>query len=151
MSKNQIWVLAGAALMAFGTLLPVISIPLAGNLNYFQNGQGDGVFVIVLAAVTAFMAFKKSLKFSWIPASLAGVLIIYSLVSLISTVSNSLAELESSLEGNPFAGLAQGLVGSVQIQWGWGVMLAGVVAVIIGSFWRTQESDLNNQDKEENQ
>lgn len=151
MSKNQIWVVAGASLMAFGTLLPVISIPLAGSLNYFQNGQGDGVFVIVLAAVTAAMAFTRALRYSWIPASLGGALILYSLLNLIATVSNSLAELERSLEGNPFAGLAQGLVGSVQIQWGWGVMLGGVAAVVVGSFWRKEVPETKNKETEENQ
>ena len=149
MSRNQLWVLSGAAVMAFGTFLPVISIPLAGNLNYFQNGQGDGVFVIVLAAATAVMALTKALKFSWIPSALAGGLVVYSLLSLISTVSNALADLQSSLEGNPFAGLAQGLFGSVQIQWGWVVMLAGSCIAIYGSLAKFKI--LSNQIKEDDE
>lgn len=133
MTKQQTWILAGAGLMAFGTFLPIISLPLVGSQNYFQNGQGDGVLIVVLAAATGAMAFSKAARFAWIPAGVAGGILAYAFINIISLISDAQAELEASLEGNPFAGLAQGLAGTVQLQWGWVVMLAGVGAAIYGS------------------
>ena len=36
-----------------GVFAPLISLPIVGELNYFGNGKGDGVFVLI-PAVTAF-------------------------------------------------------------------------------------------------
>ena len=133
MTKQQTWILAGAGLMTFGTFLPIISLPLVGSQNYFQNGQGDGVLIVVLAVATGAMAFSKAARFAWIPAAVAGAILTYTFTNIISTISDAQAELEASLAGNPFAGLAQGLAGTIQLQWGWAVMLAGVGAAIYGS------------------
>ena len=37
--------------MAIGVFLPLLSMPIVGSINYFQNGRGDGVIVLVLAAI----------------------------------------------------------------------------------------------------
>jgi len=41
----------GSILLAFGVFAPLVSIPMLGHLNYFRNGQGDGVIVLILAGV----------------------------------------------------------------------------------------------------
>lgn len=133
MSRQQKVIVAGAGLMAFGTFLPILSLPLVGSQNFFQNGQGDGVIVVALAATTGAMAFSKAVRFAWIPAGLAGAVTAYTLVNLMSLISEVQSDLETSLEGNPFAGLAQGLAGTVQVQWGWMVMLAGAAAAVYGA------------------
>lgn len=133
MSRQQQQILAGAGLMAFGTFLPIVSLPLVGSQNYFQNGQGDGVLIVAMAVITAGMAFSKAVRFAWIPAGVAGGLLLYTLVNLMSLISDIQADIESSLEGNPFAGLAQGLAGTIQLQWGWMVMLAGVATAVYGA------------------
>src|SRR5687767_4806356 len=35
--------LAGAVLLFIGVFCPIISLPIAGNINYVLNGRGDGV------------------------------------------------------------------------------------------------------------
>jgi hypothetical protein len=135
--------------MAFGTFLPVLSAPLVGNQNYFQNGQGDGVFVIVLAAITGILALTAAIRFAWISAATAGAFLIYALFNFVSLISDAQAELEASLEGNPFAGLAEGLAGAVQLQWGWLVMFAGVGASLYGSLAKFPNDGTQNPQDEE--
>lgn len=149
MSKQQAWILSGAGLMAFGTFLPIVSLPLVGSQNYFQNGRGDGVFVVALAAIVGVMAFSKLVRFAWIPAGVAGGFLLYAFVNLISLISETRADLEASLAGNPFAGLAQGLAGTIQVQWGWFVMFAGVgvsVYGVLANFSTIAAKDGHSQD-----
>jgi len=35
-----------------GVFTPFVSLPFAGNLNYFQNGKGDGVIILLIALVS---------------------------------------------------------------------------------------------------
>lgn len=133
MSRQQQLILAGAGLMVFGTFSPIVSLPLVGSQNYFQNGQGDGVLVVAMALITGGMAFSKAVRFAWIPAGVAGGFALYTLVNLMSVISEIQADLETSLAGNPFAGLAQGLAGTIQLQWGWVVMFAGVGLAVYGA------------------
>ena len=62
---------------------------------------------------------------------------VYTLVNLMSLISDIQADLETSLAGNPFAGLAQGLAGTIQLQWGWVVMFAGVAIAVYGALAKT--------------
>ena len=136
MNKKTLFIISGSELMVLGAFLPIVSIPIVGSVNYFNNGQGDGVFIVLLAGVTAALAFIKNSKYAWIPAALAGVLIVFTVFNFISRISAVQSELSDSLAGNPFAGLAEGLLGSVQIQFGWVVMLVGVGLSIFGSFYK---------------
>lgn len=135
MSKKVLLIISGSLLMVLGAFLPLVSLPIVGSVNYFNNGQGDGVFIVLLAVITAALAFTKVAKFAWIPAALAGALIVFTVVNLVSRISSAQSELSNSLAGNPFAGLAEGLMGSVQIQFGWVVMLVGVGLSTFGSFF----------------
>jgi len=149
MNTRQIWILSGAAAMALGTFLPILSLPFIGNQNYFQNGQGDGIFVLVLAVIIAILAFTKAIRFAWIPAAIASLVMLFTFVNLISMISEAEEELQAELEGNPFAGLAEGLFGSVQLQWGWIVMLGGVGAAIFGSLGKFSEKGPAESDSED--
>ncbi len=55
MNTRQLLGLLGSALLFIGVFLPLVSIPLLGSLNYFQNGRGDGVFVLLLATGSAIL------------------------------------------------------------------------------------------------
>jgi hypothetical protein len=45
--------------------------------------------------------------------------------------------MEKDLAGNPFAGLGQAAVSSVQLQWGWAVLVIGACLVIAAAFMST--------------
>jgi hypothetical protein len=122
--------------MVLGAFLPIVSLPIVGTVNYFNNGQGDGIFIVLLAAIAAALAFTKASNFAWVPAALGGVLVGFTVLNLISRISAAQAELSQSLAGNPFAGLAEGLMGSVQIQFGWVVIVIGVCLAVFGSISR---------------
>lgn len=130
MDRRKIIGFVGAGLLALGTFLPVVSLPLVGSMNYFANAQGDGTIVLVIAAASAGLVAINRYKWLWLTSAGAAVILAVFVVRFLvamNDVQNALAE---DLAGNPFAGLAEGLIGSVQLEIGVFVMFAG--AILLG-------------------
>ena len=52
MTNRQLVGFLGSALLFLGVFLPIVKLPIVGDLNYFANGRGDGVVVLVLAVIS---------------------------------------------------------------------------------------------------
>jgi len=126
--KNMIFL--GAALLVAGLFAPIVTIPIIGSVNLFGNGGNlAGLILMAFAALSAGLALKdRQADAIWPGAAACGV-VIYCFGRLqfgMAEMRNSLKE----LEGNPFAGLAEGAMGAVQIQWGWLVLAAGAGLIV---------------------
>lgn len=141
METKKLLGLSGAALLVLGAFMPIVSLPIIGSLNYLNNGQGDGIFVILLAIVAVALTLSGNYKFVWIPGAISAALILFTLIRLMQVVSEARANLESELAGNPFAGLAEGLLNTVQLQWGWVVLALGSILVIATSLAVQKQPD----------
>lgn len=129
-SREKGLALFGAALLFVGVFLPMFSAPFVGSQTYFQNGQGDGVIVLILALVAAGQVAGDKTRYVWIPGGLAVLVIGFTFFSLISQMSQLREEMRRELAGNPFAGLGEVAMQSMQMQWGWAVLILGAVFVI---------------------
>jgi phage FluMu protein Com len=49
---RQIIAIAGILLLIIGIFAPIAHIPVYGDINYFQNGNVDGIIIIVLAILS---------------------------------------------------------------------------------------------------
>lgn len=134
MNTQKILGLSGSAVLALGVFVPIVSLPIVGNINYFNNGQGDGIFILLIALVAAALSFFGRYKFLWIPGAASLVLLLITLTRFIQVVNDAKTELTDSLVGNPFAGLAEGLMASVQLQWGWMLLFLGSIVIVSASF-----------------
>ena len=56
--------LAGAVILFVGVFCPIISMPLMGSMNYFQNGKAEGVIVIVAAAMAGLLCLAG--RYLWL-------------------------------------------------------------------------------------
>ena len=56
MKESKTIALIGAGLLFIGAFMPIVSAPIIGSINYFQNGKGDGVIIVLLAISTAGLA-----------------------------------------------------------------------------------------------
>lgn len=126
--------IGGSAVLALGTFMPIVSMPLVGSLNYFNNGQGDGVFILILAVAAAVLTLLGYYKFVWIPGAISAGLLLFTLIRFIQVVSDAKSSMSEDLEGNPFAGLAEGFMNSVQLQWGWMFLFIGALAIVATPF-----------------
>ena len=58
--------LSGAAVLFIGAFLPLVSLPVVGTLNYFDNGLGDGVIIVILAGLSGVFAAIRKPHLLWI-------------------------------------------------------------------------------------
>ena len=120
---KQILGFSGSILMFLGVFAPVISVPVMGNLNYFQNGKGSGVFLLIFALASFVLMLLKRYKLLWFTGLGSLLILIYTFILLQVKISEVKSELESQLAGNPFRSFADVAVQSVQLQWGWPLLL----------------------------
>lgn len=115
----------GSLVLFLGVFTPIIRLPIVGSLNYFRNGSGDGVIVIIMAIFSLFFIFKeKPAKLFW-TASGSLATIIFTLLYFKWKMYKMKTEMNASLAGNPFRGLADLAQNSIQIEWGWIVLVFG--------------------------
>ncbi|MGA3209542.1 MAG: hypothetical protein ABSE05_17170 [Syntrophales bacterium] len=127
MNKKQIIGLIGSAILFMGVFAPVVSLPLIGNQNYFEAGEGRAFIVLIIAVISLIVViitqkYDAALLFTGI-GSLS--VILYSLVKFLKGIPEMTSGMESELEGN--ASMAMQLF---QIQWGFAVLILGALLLI---------------------
>lgn len=122
---------AGAAALVVGLFTPIVTLPFLGTVNLFNNGTNVVALVLLaLAAIAAGLALKdREADVIW-PGATAAIVLIYHFLKLQYTLSQMRESMTKSLEGNPFAGIAQTAMSSVQLQWGWIVLALGAGLLI---------------------
>lgn len=135
MSPPAILGLAGAGLMAFGVFLPFVKVPLFGSLNLFKNGSGDGVIILLLAALVALFLLLRKWVGAMIPAILSSGILIYDIYDFHRVMGTARSDMERQLADNPFRGLADGMVNSISLDIGTFVVGLGAVLCIAAAIW----------------
>lgn len=130
MSTRQLLGFGGAATLFVGVFAPIVSLPFAGGINYFQNGRGDGAIVIVLAAASAWLTATRRYSGLYVTGLLSTGLLSYTYFGLQNILNAATEQMRADLVDNPFAGLAELAIQSVQIQWGWALLVIGTVALL---------------------
>ena len=133
MNTKQMLGLIGSVVLFIGVFAPIVSVPIMGNINYFQNGQGDGMIILVLAAISLILVLMEKYKALWFTGSASLAVMLFTLVNFQTKMSQFKADMELELADNPFRGLADMAISSVQLQWGWALLVVGAVLVIISA------------------
>jgi len=127
---KQLLGLIGSAVLFVGVFAPIVSIPIMGNMNYFQNGKGDGTFVLILAVISLILVLLKKFKGLWFTGLGSMAIMTFTFINFQMALANTKTQMEMELEGNPFRGIADMAMQSVQLQWGWALLIIGAVLVI---------------------
>lgn len=122
--------LLGAGLLFLGVFTPIVSAPFLGSQNYFQNGEGDGIIIVAMAIVAIGMILSGRLRLVWLPGAAALAMLAFTFFSFRRGLGSIRDEMIAELAGNPFAGLGEAMLGSVQLQWGWAVLVLGGTLLI---------------------
>ena len=127
---KQILGFIGSVILFIGVFTPIVSAPIIGNINYFQNGQGDGIFLIILAGISFILSITKKYKGLWFTGIISLLMLISVLISFQTRIAEMKSQMNSELAGNPFKFLGDIAVQSVQIQWGWALLFIGSILII---------------------
>ena len=139
MKDSKTVALIGAGLLFVGAFMPIISMPIMGSLNYFQNGRGDGVIIVLLAISTAALAATDRVRHVIWTGIAALAMLGFTFFRFQSALSEAKAQMSADLSDNPFRGLAEAAANSVQLQWGWAVLVLGA-AVVTFAGWQARQT-----------
>jgi tetratricopeptide (TPR) repeat protein len=104
--------LVGSGLMFVGVFVPLVKAPVWGTVNYFHNGRGDGVILLVLALVSVILIAAKVYQGLWFTGLGSLALLAFTFVSFQVAMGE--------LADNPFSDW-------VELQWGWAVLILGAL------------------------
>jgi len=117
---KQLLGLIGSAVLFVGVFAPIVSIPIMGNMNYFQNGKGDGVIVLVLAVISLILVLLKKFKGLWFTGLGSMAIMTFTFINFQMAIANTRTQM----------GIADMAMQSVQIQWGWALLIIGAAFLI---------------------
>jgi hypothetical protein len=125
MSKKQIVALAACTVLTFGVFAPVISIPVVGSINLFYNGHGDGVLLLVGAGISTVCALIDQNWVLWFTGLGSFGITLFDLFNAASAISNAKGEMGQLLSGDLLKGFVDVALQSVQLEWGWAIVIFG--------------------------
>jgi len=133
METRQTLGLIGSVILFLGVFAPIISVPIIGNINYFQNGKGDGVIIFALSGVSLVLTLTKKYKGLWFTGIASLGILGYTFINFHMKMGEMKEKMNVELAGNPFRGFADIAVQSVQFQWGWALLIVGATIILIAA------------------
>jgi hypothetical protein len=139
LDTRQLIGIIACCVLFVGVFAPLVSLPFMGSINYFHNGEGDGTIVLVLAVLSLIVVLIRKYRWLWFTGVASLGMLTFTFVSFQHRMSSMRTDMSSDLADNPFAGLADLAVDAVQMQWGWGVLLAGGAMLLITAGMKERE------------
>ncbi len=123
----------GSGCLILGVFLPILRLPFIGSMDYLRGGTGDGVFVMALGAVAIVMTLCRTFRLLWLPGVASLGIMAFSILNFFGGMAEARRTLDNDLEGNPFRGIGEAMIGSVSLEWGWIVLIGGGVLVCVAA------------------
>lgn len=129
---------AGSVLLFVGVFCPIINIPVVGSVNYFMNGYGDGVIILILAVAAFFSTLQRAWKGVMLSAIVAFAVMGFTFFYFHYKMNYAREQMARELANNPFGGLAENMLNMVQLSWGWAILGVGGFCLLGAALWKTQ-------------
>lgn len=129
----------GSIVLFVGVFMPLFSVPIIGNVNYFQNGKGDGVVIIILAGISLFLALTDRFKGLLITGILSLAMMSFTFFNFQWRMSQARSEMSKS--DNIFKGLGEKMLETVQLQWGWAILIVGAGMLIAAALIKNHRNE----------
>jgi hypothetical protein len=141
MNNRRLLGILGSAILFIGVFMPIVKVPIVGDINYFQNGRGDGVIVLVLAVTSLALVLLRWYRELWITALGSAAILAFTFFNFQAKMSQMNTKMETDLKDNPFRGLADLALQSIQLQWGWAVLVIGIALLIAAAAMKDSADD----------
>lgn len=135
MNTKKLLGLIGSLALFIGVFTPTFSYMLGigeGNISYFHSGQGEGIIVLILAGISLLLVLTGQFQGLWFTG--LGSLAVMLLTFCVFQGWLPQIALESEIADNPFqeflGRIYSEAVHTVQLEWGWAVLILGVAFVI---------------------
>ena len=133
--KRKVLGLAGAGLLLLGVFTPIISFPIMGSLNYIQNGEPEGIIVILLAVISFVLVLINQYKALYVTGAGALGLLALTLINFEHRVSDAGNRIQIDLSAdNPFKDFGNLGYHSAELQWGWVILALGGLLIVAAAY-----------------
>jgi hypothetical protein len=126
------------ALLFVALVVPVAQAPIIGTINVFGLQDGTAYWFLAFAIIAALATFAKFYRLLPIP----GVFVIGTILYYAYHLEKLKSDLVKNMQGNMFAGLAQGMAATIHLQWGVAVLIIAGVALIVAGILRNDAETL---------
>jgi len=141
MSNRRLLGILGSAILFIGVFMPIVKLPVVGEMNYFHNGRGDGVIILALAATSFVFVLIRWYRQLWITSLGSAAVLAFTFFNFQSKMSQATRQMETELKDNPFRALADLAVQSVHLLWGWAVLVIGIAFLIVVAAMKDTDDD----------
>jgi hypothetical protein len=133
----QLMGFGGIGFLLIGSFSPIVSFG-ALSATFFQQGSYEGILLLILAAASAILLAQRNFVWLWATAANAGLLVVLSFLGRLSMIQEAKNKLETEMAGNPFRGLADLAMQSLQLQWGWFFLIGGAILLQVALMMRSK-------------
>lgn len=136
--NSKVIALIGAMLLGIGVFLPVVRVPKMGTLNLIHGGRGDGMIILLLVAIIVALALLNRTRHVIWPGIASLLMLGFTFSNVQSGLSRARRDMAAKMDDNPFAAVADAATASIQLEWGWAVLVLGAIMVIAAGItaWR---------------
>lgn len=137
-SGRQAIGLLGSVLLVIGVFSPIVSIPIMGAISYIHDGRGDGVLILIAALISFVMVIARQYWALYWTGGFGLLVMIFTIALLTSRIADVKQDMARDLAGNPFRGLANAAMSAVHLEWGWGLLIAGAVLLLVSAGYKAR-------------
>ena len=141
-SKQQLIGMIGGAVLLLGIFLPVVSMPIMGSISVFSSGRVDGYILLGLAIISLILSFINNLKPLRITGGVSLAMIVFGFIYILFKLNNLKSDVADRLKDNPFGDMAQAMMSTVQIQYGWVFLFIGSLMLVYAAFAKNSEKSV---------
>ncbi len=127
---KMVFGIIGSAVLFLGVFAPFLRVPIFGGVDYFRNGQGDGVIVLVLAGLSFVFVLTRIYSALWFTSIGSLGVIAFTFINFQMKVNEMRQQMEAEMKGNMFAPIGKALADSISIDWGFPVLIIGAGLLI---------------------
>lgn len=143
-SKQQLVGLVGGIVLLLGVFLPIVSMPIAGSISIFSSGRIDGYVLLGLAIISLILAFINNIKPLRITGGVSLLIVVIDFIYLLYKLNSIKGDVADKLKGNPFGGMAEAMMSTVQIQYGWVFLFIGSLLLVYAAFAKVVNKPVEN-------
>lgn len=124
----------GCAALIAGVFCPILNVSAHGNYNYLETG--DGTLILVLSALSFFLVLFNKYEGLYIITLVIAGIFVYTYINIHSQLLEAKSGTGEDLSENMFAGITDLSLDSVNYQWGWILLIAGLAVLTTSAYMR---------------
>ena len=123
--RKRLLGIVGSIILIIAVFTPVISVPILGSVNFLKLSEVTGAIVIALGIASLFLTLSRKYKELWFAGLGSLAVLALAFIRLQIRFFQAKSELARDLGDNPFGGLADLALNSIQLEWGWVLLILG--------------------------